>query len=207
VIARALRIALLAAICACASIGEGGAQDCYAPVPLRDVIAELSEIDACGYSGCQGVHYPAGPLDFGVLPMGAPVAAIPAGVSRSLGDCVGRPFGDDGPVGFCAFMLDGMTFVVKGGRVVAKGVDFQEAPNATLPFGLRRGQTPEQALAALRENVVVPFSICEVHAGWRLMQNDVILRNQAGTPLLFSVRFVSDGLEFVSLEDPSALSD
>jgi hypothetical protein len=193
--------ALIAALSACAPHEEA-----EAPASLT---SELTEIDACGYEGCLGPHHPAAGLEFGDLLMGAPIERIPAQASESLGDCVHQPLPGDGPVGLCSFVIDGVTYVVNGGKVVMKSIEVARPPAAGLPFALRGDEGPEEVLAALRTSTVVPM-ISETLPGGGVVtvRNADTLRNERGAPMRLDVLFTSDGrMTSILMQDVSAPSD
>lgn len=169
---------------------------------------EIAEIDACGYAGCSGPHHSADHVEFGALPMGAPVRAIPEGATESLGDCVGRPFLEDGPVGLCSFVIDGVVHVVNGGKVVLKSIDFAAPPTSGLPFGLRGDEAPDEALATVRSATGLPMTLSELPGEIADIRNDDVLRNALGANFVLGIAFTPDGrLAVIALQDVAAPAD
>jgi hypothetical protein len=117
--------------------------------------------EECGYGGCEGPFYDAAVADFGSLPMGAQVNAIPSDAVEHHGDCAG-------PDVYCGFQLaDGVRYSVWGTTVVAKRVPV--TPGSQLPFGLSGRETPEQALLAMRRVVSAPARVVQRDDGVRLV--------------------------------------
>jgi hypothetical protein len=192
--------ALIAALSACAPHEEA-----EAPASLT---SELTEIDACGYEGCLGPHHPAAGLEFGDPLMGAPIDRIPAQATESFGDCVHQPLPGDGPVGLCSFVIDGVTYVVNGGKVVLKSIDVARPPAAGLPFALRGDEGAEEAMAVLRASTAIPIITETLPGGVVTVRNADTLRNELGAPMVLSVLFTSgDRMTTILMQDVSAPSD
>lgn len=75
-----------------------------------------------------------------------------------------------------------------------------------MPFGLRSGQTPEQALVSLRAHTDAPMRIIP-GGDVRYVSHGNVLKNALDHPVIFSLLFVDDSLVQILLQDPSAPSD
>lgn len=203
---RALALALF--MPSACSQADNQAPSAIAAASQRDLAAELAEIDACGYVGCRGPFYDAPELDFGLFAMGADMpGGLPSGDETSK-NCTRAHFQNYGPGQMCGFTTEGVIYVLLDGKVIGKHIDVDDPPSAGLPFDLRSGQTPEEALTSLRAHTDAPFSVKIFPGGdVRYVGNDKVLKNSRDHPFLFSLLFVNDRLARIMLQDPSAPAD
>lgn len=201
---RAALCATLLALASCAPSPEEMEQ--------REYEADVADIEACGYAGCRGPHHPAEGLEFGALQMGAPVSRMPEGVSDPFGDCIGQPLANDGPVGLCSFVIDGVVHVVNGGAVRTKTIylapNMPAPPVGGLPFGLSGDETPDETLAIVRAATNVPMTLDTLSEGGAFVENQDVLRNTRGVPMMLYISFDDDGgMIALMLRDVSAPTD
>ncbi len=204
------RGALLLLLCvACSPAGESAQvrSDSLSPAQRLRLDAELAEIDACGYVGCNGPFHQAIELDFGAFAMGASLPArLPSGEDTRR-TCTQGQMQNYGTAQVCGFTLDGVIYVLLDGRIIRKDIDVSAPPTAGLPFGLRAGQTAEEAIVALRQYSDLPLSVRTFPTGGQYVSHDNVLKNAIDHPFLFSLLFADDHLIRIMLQDPSAPSD
>ena len=198
-------VALVASLGACAPADSDYRPPATEPAIQRDLTVELADIDACGYVGCRGPFHFSNELDVGEYMMGT---VVPRTSGERLGTCTQGHFQGYGPGEMCGFTRDGVIYVLLDGKVVGKDIDVENPPVAGLPFGLRRGQTPEETLVSLRAHSDVPFDIRTFPGGdVRYVGHDNVLKNANAHPFLFSLLFANDRLMRIVLQDPSAPAD